>query len=143
MIHTQDPYLAHYVFEKSKDPDAPIVWRRFEKRLVDQVDHLVELSRGNRDSIKTEDDWKVLGEILKFFANEWPHEFEQFKSTIPDIRATRRDGGMSSTKEIKYVAALPPRFEKLIKAVFPFQSFDKKFIYRLIRRFPVFRVGGA
>lgn len=142
-IQTLDPYMAHYVFEKQKDPNAPIVWRRFQKKMVDQVDHIVELARGNRETVTTESDWVIVGELLKFFAENWKEEFEDFKAQIPDIRRSRNNNGMSASGEIKFVAVLPPRFERIIKSIFPFQQFDKKFISKLIMKFPVFRVGGV
>jgi hypothetical protein len=141
-IQTLDPYLSAYIYEKSENPDAPIVWRQFEKRMVDKVDRIVELSKGHRESIVSNNDWEVMGELLKFFAEEWPEEFEPFKKQMSDIRSSRRADGYSQTREIRFVAALPPRFERIIKAVFPFQSFDKKFVNKLARKFPVFKVGG-
>lgn len=142
-VATIDPYLAHYVYEKDTNPNAPIVWRQYRKSLVDKVDHIVELARGNRETIATLKDWEIVGEILKFFAEEWPDEFNSFKASIPDIRSSRRADGYSESREVKYIAALPPRFERMIKSIFPSQQFDKKFIYKLIRKFPVFRVAGV
>jgi hypothetical protein len=142
-LTTVDPYMAHYVHEKEANPNASIVWKTYQKKMVDKVDRIVELAHGYRDTVNTLKDWEVVGELLKFFAEEWPHEFNSFKEQIPDIRSSRRADGYSSTREIKYVAALPPRFERMIKSIFPSQQFDKKFIYKLIRKFPVFKVGGV
>lgn len=143
MIHTQDPYLAQYVFEKQKDPTAPIVWKRFEKRMVDKVDTIVELAQGHRETVTNLKDWEILGKLLEFFATEWPEEFYDFKTQMADIRQSRNADGYSATREIKYVIALPPRFERMIKSIFPFQQFDKKFVNKMARKFPVFKVGGV
>lgn len=134
--------MAHYVHEKRTNPDSRIVWKSYEKSLVDKVDHIVELAHGHRENVINLKDWEVVGELLKFFAEEWPQEFEDFKRSIPKIRESRRADGYSESREIKYVAALPPRFERMIKSIFPGQEFDKKFIYKLIKKFPVFKVGG-
>lgn len=141
-ITTLDPYMAHYVYEKQKDPKAPIVWRRFKKKMVDRVDHIVELAAGNREAVVTQKDWEILGEILKFYAEEWPDDFNSFRESVKEIRRTRRADGYSKSREIKHVASLPPRFERMIKSIFPMQQYDKKFITKLVRKFPVFRVGG-
>lgn len=143
MIQTVDPYLSHYVYEKDSNPNAPIVWRQFKKKHVDIIDHIVEISRGEREDVKTIKDWEVVGELLKFFAEEWPHEFNPFKQQMAEIRNSRRAGGYSETREIRYVAALPPRFERMIKAIFPNQQFDKKFVNKLANKFSVFRVAGV
>ena len=128
--------------EKQMDPDAIIVARQFEKRIVDRVDQIVHMARGERDEVKTESDWLVVDELMRFFVQEWPHEFVQFRDSIKDVRASRNSGGYSKSKEIKYTAAIPPRMERLLKVVFTHQTWDKKFIYNLIRRYPLLKVGG-
>jgi hypothetical protein len=136
---TVDPFTPLYTYEKMKDPSKHLVIRAFKKSLVMGVDRLVELARG-RDSISTDSDWMVLERVVEFYANEWPEEWAEFVKTIPDIRATRNEKGLSVSKEIKYVGAIPPRLERLIKVVFPHQVWDKKFLYSLVRRFKIFKV---
>ena len=70
-------------------------------------------------------------------------EWHEFKTSIPDIRRTRSEGGYSQTKEIKYIASVPPRFMKMVKVIFPAQEWDKKFMTKFIKRFPLFKIGGA
>jgi hypothetical protein len=142
-LETVDPYLDHYIYEKTADPTANIVWKQFQKHLVDRTNRIVELARGNRDVIKSSSDWTVLEELVKFWGEEFPQEYQEFKASIPDIRSSRNAGGYSKTKEIKYLGALPPRLIKMIRVIFPFQQFDKAFMYKLIRKFPLFKVGGV
>jgi hypothetical protein len=104
-IQTVDPYLPHYVYEKSVHPDKPLVWKQFRKKDVDDVDRIVHLSKGNREFVKTMDDWKILEELLKLFAERWPVEWQEFKSAMPDIRSTRRSGAKSESGEMMYVGA--------------------------------------
>lgn len=137
-----DPFLPLYEAEKLMNPSKKMWWIQVRKQDVEDIDRIVELSKGNRDTIKTESDWQVFNELLKFFIYRWPSEFEEFKKTIPQIRATRRDGGYSANKEMMYIASLPPKLERLIKTVFPAQQFNKNFIYKLISRYTIFRVGG-
>lgn len=143
MIQVLDPYYEHYAFEKATNPNAKLVWRQFRKKHVDKVDQLVKLAQGDRDTIKSEKDWEILRAIIVFFAEEWPDEFSQFKATIPDIRETRMEGGYSKSREIKYLGAMPARLIKMIKIIFPFQEFNKEFMYKFIKRFPLFKVGGV
>lgn len=141
-VETIDPHLSTYIYVKKTNPKAPIVWRQYERRLVDSVDRLVELAHGERDLVKSLKDWEIVIEIVKFFADEWPDEWNSFKATIPDIRHTRREGGYSETGEIKYVGAIPPRLMRMIKAIFPLQEFDKRFVNKFVSKFPLFKVGG-
>jgi hypothetical protein len=136
-----DSFLAYYAFEKKVNPQKKLWWMKVRRKDVEDIDSLVELSH-NRDSVETQKDWDVIEALLKFFIVRWPIEFAEFKKTVPQIRSTRRRGGYTENKEMMYLASLPPRFERLIKAVFPRQQFDKEFIYKLIRKYKIFSVGG-
>ena len=138
-----DQHLATYVYEKQTNPRARLVWRSYQRKIVDAIDRIVELAHGERDCVKSDNDWRIVESLLKFFADEWPDEFNDLKSSIPDIRSSRRDGGYSESKEIKYVGAIPPRFMKMVKAIFPAQQWDKKFVNKFVKKFPLFKVGGA
>lgn len=127
------------------NPDQIMLLRAFRQRDVDAVDKIVELSRG-REDVKTESDWKVLLAVVEFYIRRWPDEWMEFRSTMPDIRQTRnvnKKHGYSDSKEIKYLAAIPLRLERLIKICFPQNQFNKKFSYEFIRRFKAFQVAGA
>lgn len=141
MIIRPDEHMASYVYQKQVDPDTKIVLRQFERRVVDQVDKIIELAHGQRDYITSQNDWLVVEEIMKFWAKEWPNEWIEFKQSIPDIRSSRNEGGYSDSKEIKYVGAIPPRLMKLIKAIFPAQEWNKNFINKFVNKYKVFKVG--
>ncbi len=143
MIQKPDQHLASYIYQKQTDPDSKILLRVYQKHIVDAIDRIVEMAHGQRESVTSENDWKVVEELLRFFARQWPNEFNNFKNAIPDIRSSRREKGYSESKEIMYIGSIPPRFMKLVKAIFPTQQWDKKFINKLVKRFPLFKIGGA
>jgi hypothetical protein len=142
-IQLPDPYIDHYIYEKATNPKSHIVWKQYRKSMVERTDRIIELAHGQRDVVKSQSDWTVVGELLNFWAEEYPQEYQEFRKSIPDIRGSRNDGGYSKTREIKYLGALPPRFMKMIRVIFPFQQFDKSFMYKMIKRFPLFKVGGV
>jgi hypothetical protein len=142
MIIKPDPFIDNYIYEKQTNPDTKIVLKTFQRNIVDTVDQIVELAHGQRDMVRGESDWKVVEALLLFFSWKWPNEFQEFKAGIPDLRKSRNTGGYSDSKEIKYVCAIPPRFMKLVKAIFPDQEWDKRFTNKFIRRFPLFKIGG-
>jgi len=135
-----DPHLAAYIYEKQVNPDHIIVLKQYERRLVDAVDRIIELAHGNRETVRTEEDWKVVEELFKFFASEWPREYAEFKQSIGSIRDAKGEG-YSKTREIRHVGSLPPRFEKMIKVIFPYQQWDKEFVNKFVKKFPLFKVG--
>ena len=139
-IQTVDQFLPHYVYEKQTNPDKKLYWRAFKKEDVRDVDRLVELAHGNRETVKSQKDWEIFGSLLSFYAGRWPQEFEEFKQTIKEVRSSRKKGGYSDSKEILYVGTLPLRFMKIVRAIFPMQEFNKKFIWNMVKRFPLFKV---
>lgn len=138
-----DPYFEFYAAHKETHPESKIMLRAFKKKDVEDVDELLKISRGFRDEVKTESDWNVVAQLVIFYIKRWPEDWMQFRDTMPDIRQSRRNGGYSASREIKYVGALPLRLERLIKAIFPHNQVNKKFLYQFIRRFKIFQVGGV
>jgi hypothetical protein len=142
-IQKPDEFMSVYAVEKALNPEHTMMLRAFRQRDVEDVDALVKLSRGNREDIRVESDWAVLNELMVFYIRRWPDEWMEFRNTMPGIRQTRRAKGYSQSKEIKYIAAMPSRLMKLIKVIFPYQQFNKKFMYEFMRRTKAFQVGGV
>lgn len=137
-----DPYEDFYAAHKQVHPDDRLEVRAFNRRLVEQVDAIVELAHGERDFISSESDWQIAEKLVDFWAREWPQEFAEFKSAIPEIRESKRDGGYSETGEIQHVGSMPGRLMSLIKAIYPLQQWDKKFTTKFMKRFKLFKVAG-
>ena len=133
-IVTQDPYEALY------DPET-VQYAKVPRHIVEQIDKLVEASRGRTD-VKTESDWVLVSRIFEFWTRAFPNEWAEFAEQVRLIKETRLNKqGYSPTKEIKYVGALPLRFERMIKTCFPRQQFDKSFVAKLTNNIKIVRVG--
>lgn len=135
-----DQYLDHYIYEKATNPDAQLVVKSFQREVVDAVDRIVELAHGERDVVKSDNDWRIVEEIIKFYSQRWPNEWYTFRSSIGDIKQIKGEG-MSRTREIKHVGSIPPRLMKLMKVIFPQQQWNKDFTSKFVKRFPLFKVG--
>jgi hypothetical protein len=121
--------------------DPQIQQRLFRKEDVEAVDLIIKRARG-RQVVKTDDDWSVVEMIVSFYFARWPKEAEEIKESVKQIRETRKNDGDSKTKELRYVAALPPKLERMIKICFPFQQYDKAFMNKFVKKVPLFRVSG-
>lgn len=137
-----DDYTSLYAYEKDVNPKKRLFIRQFKKNDVVAVDKLNDLIGGKRENVKTDEDWRLVEIIMQFFMQRWPEEFWEFYRTIPKIRHTRNAKGYSKTKEVKYVGAMPVRFQRLLKVAFPYQQFDKKFVNKLVKRIPLLMIGG-
>lgn len=125
---------------KTFDPSGNPTYKDISRSDMEFVDML--LAKGVRDVVRTGHDWQIIEDVLRFLFSRFSQEMEEFKKTVVDIRKTRlNEKGYSRSGEIKYLAALPPRFVGLVRKIFPFQEFDKKFMYNMIRKVPLFKVG--
>lgn len=136
-----DQFKPLYEFERSTNPDFSYDLRPINKTFVRAVDILLEKT-GNRNFVRTEQDWEAMEEVFRFYWKRWPGDAKEFSEIIPDIRKMSAPGGYSKSKEIKYVGAVPPLLMKLIKIIFPDQQWDKKFSNTFVKRYKMFNVGG-
>ena len=136
-----DGHLINYIEALKQDPSKKLWWLQVKKSDVEAVDYLVKICGGHRESVKTAKDWEVVTTICDFFAKRWPEEFIEFKSTVPDIRHTRRSGGKSTLGTI-YLGALPPRLMKLLGIVFTKIQWNRTFVDNLLRKVPLLKIAG-
>lgn len=109
--------------------------------LVQIVDDLVIKSKG-REFVQSDSDWKVIEQLMNVFFAFYPEEAQDIVSFVKENRGVLKNNkGYSDSKEIKHLASLPLRLQKMIRICFPLQKFDKKFIYKLIWKYPVFKMG--
>lgn len=143
-IQTIDSYLPVYEFQKTQEKDFKYQMVPMIKRDVDDADYLTKISQG-RDDVVTASDWAVVAKVFEFWTRRWPYEWKEFAESVKDIKDTRarkdgysRDQGRSG---VRYLAALPPRFERLLKATFPNLTWTRDFVDKLIRNIQIVQVG--
>lgn len=143
-VEELDPFMPLYVHEKLSDPETKFALRQFRADDVRFVDNLVKLHKdaGGNELVTTDKDWDVLKTAFEYFARRWPEDYNNYRQAQEKIRTSRNIGGYSQSKELKYVASLPIRFERIVKRLYPAQQFDKKFMYKLIKRMKIFKVAG-
>jgi hypothetical protein len=145
MIQTKDPYLELYAYEKMKNPSKRIVFRAYNRRVVDGIDWLEREIGMSRDKVETSDDWMAISKILEFWSRTWPNEWSDYVKSMREIRATRaRKDGYSKEKGVKgmrYLGALPPRLMRLIKVYFPYQQWNREFVDKFTNNIKISKVG--
>ena len=140
MIETVDPYESFY-----QVTGQPYELRPVKKSDLQAVDYLIKIS-GQREDVKTIDDWGVVAKIIEFYSRQWPEEWTDYIQQNKDIKATRaRKDGYSREKGkegTRYVASLPGgHFPKLFKIIFPEQQWDREFTSKFINNIKIARVG--
>lgn len=119
----------------------------FPKHMVEAVDSLVLLARehgSNAKTIESEADWKVVEGIFKVWVAYCPKEYKAFSQSQKDVRRGSFNRFASSEERggamIKHQLNLPMHFDAMLRAIYPKQKWDKKFIAKIARRFPILQV---
>lgn len=126
---------------KKQKVDLTVDYRAVPRSDLEAVDRLINIAP-NATDIKSERDWMIVGKIFEFWSRRWPEEWQAYVESMDLIKQTRLNAqGYSKSREIRYVGALPLRLERIIKVIFPFQQFDKNFVYELTKRIKITKVG--
>lgn len=127
--------------KKTNGVDLTEEYIPMRKQDIQAIDYLIKISKG-KEKVRSDKDWVILSKVFEWWTRRWPEEWQDFAETIELIKETRLNkSGMSGSGEIKYVGALPPRFERILKTIFPLQEFDKKFVNKLAKKIKITQVG--
>lgn len=143
-IEELDPFMPLYVWDKQQNPDERFVLRQFRADYVKFVDHLlIERKKlGCNNNVVADKDWDLVKYAFEKYAQFWPQEYKEFKEQMSLIRHTRTNKAYSESKGVMYVGALPLRFERMLKVLFPELEVNKAFLWKLVRRMRIFKVTG-
>jgi hypothetical protein len=116
------------------------------------VEAVMSLTQDRMPPIKvdTDKDWKAIDLIITFYIDQYPEQWASFKADA-DLyrRSLKNEYGLISTdtKEnytnMRTTVQFPNDLvvQRLIKAVFPDQQFDRPFNQAFVRRYPAFAGG--
>lgn len=108
---------------------------------VEFVDMMLNKLGRNAAFVETDKDWELIGDLIRWFIYRFPEESKEFKESLSMIRNTRaNEKGYSKTKEIKYIAILPPRFLRIFQKFYPLQELNKSFMAKFLKKFPLFKI---
>lgn len=110
---------------------------------LNKVDRIMELRRGRPTFVDGDQDWVVLVELFKLWADEYPDQFQEFANSISIIKselnnknAIAKDGEAMMQHQLE----VPEMFYKMVKIVYPDQVWDRKFVKGLARNIPIMKV---
>lgn len=107
------------------------------------VDKIVALAKGRPTHVDGDKDWEVIWELFVLWYQQYPEHYEAFQRSIAELRSALKDKNGFIREEgglIQRQLEIPQAFYQMIKAVYPDQKFDKKFVTGLARRIPVLKV---
>jgi hypothetical protein len=113
-------------------------------RKLQTVERIVELAKDRPTFVDGDKDWEVIWELFVLWYSEYPEQFDEFQKSIAEIRNNlkdskgmiREDGADLWQRQLE----IPATFYSMIKAIYPDQKWDRKFVSGLARRIPILKV---
>lgn len=111
----------------------------YEKPLVDFVDALVALAKAKdaHRTIERDTDWEVLDFIMKGWLILYPVTAKEFLDHMKEWRRQSKRLGVSREGEamLQHKFNVPRPVYDMIKAIYPDQIWDKKFVLKFANRY--------
>jgi len=113
-------------------------------RKLQTVERIVELAKDRPTFVDGDKDWEVIWELFVLWYSEYPEQYDEFQKSIAEIRNNlkdskgmiREDGADLWQRQLE----IPATFYSMIKAIYPDQKWDRKFVSGLARRIPILKV---
>lgn len=113
-------------------------------RKLAQVEKIVELAKGRPTFVDGDKDWEVIWELFVLWYTEYPDQYDEFQRSIAEIRNSLKDKGGMIKEEGSDLwqrqLEIPVTFYNMIKAIYPNQKWDRKFVKGLAIRIPILKV---
>lgn len=114
------------------------------KRKLDTVDRIVELAKGRPTFVDGDKDWEVIWELFVLWYTEYPDQYDAFQRSVAELRRElKNSNGMfkeNGSDLWQRQLEVPMTFHAMIKAIYPDQKWDRKFVKGLALRIPILKV---
>ena len=124
--------------------DLGIEFRTFSLAQVNKVDKIIELAKDRPTFIDGEKDWEIIWELFILFVEEYPEHYDELQRHISEYRKNLKNSAgtfKGDNGDLWQVQLeIPMTLHNMIKAIYPYQKFDKKFNRELAKRLPVLKV---
>lgn len=109
-----------------------------------QVEKIIELAKGRPTFVDGDKDWEVIWGLFVLWYTEYPEQYHEFQKSIAEIRSQlkNKDGLFKENGADLWQRQLeiPQTFYNMIKAIYPDQKWDRKFVKGLAIRIPILKV---
>ena len=108
------------------------------------VERIVEMAKGRPTFVDGDKDWEIIWELFVLWYQEYPEHYDALQREIAEIRKSMVDkNGMIREPDSdlwQRQLEIPVTFYNMIKAIYPNQKWDRKFVAGLAKRIPVLKV---
>lgn len=114
------------------------------KRKLDNVDRIIELAKDRPTFVDGDKDWEIIWELFKLWYTEYPEQYHDFQLSVAEIRKElknkdgmiKEDGADLWQRQLE----IPATFYSMIRAIYPDQKWNRKFVKGLAIRIPILKV---
>lgn len=126
-----------------QDDRLDIHMEPFPGQMVIFIDTLLDFAKqhSSMSIVDTEGDWQTLTFIYKGWKILYPTDAWNFEHDMAKVRkATVKKGIVKENGAMmQHIANVPTTLYQMVRAIFPDQKWNRKFIDKLIMRFPEMR----
>ena len=131
----------------SPTDEYPVDYIPLPKPIADGVEHLANISIQTSPSgtVETNRDWQIFVDVYKVWKLSYPDLYKEFLRSVDIYRTEYRRAGNKGMKKdgdafIQNRLEMPETLHKMINVMFPRVVYDRKFIDRLIKELPEFKI---
>lgn len=110
----------------------------FPYEMVARVDRIVAMAKSSQGSVQSDADLKAVRMIFDLFVHYYPQAADDLYAAVRHYKSMENDGGLGKegSAMLQHQIEIPQRFYELMKAVYPNQKWDRKFIKKLVGVIP-------
>ncbi len=131
-------------FTMNLDDQVELQYVAVSAKKLQTVERIVELAKGRPTFVDGDKDWEVIWELFVLWYTEYPEQYHAFQESVATIRKELKDAnGMIKEDGAdlwQRQLEIPVTFYNMIKAIYPHQKWDRKFVAGLARRIPILKV---
>lgn len=115
------------------------------KSIADGIEHLANISTKTSPNgmVETNADWLVLVDVYKVWKKSYPDLYYDFIAGVSKLRNIYKENkGMAKEGSafIQHRLEMPETLHRMLEVMFPHIKYDRKFIDRLIKELPEFKI---
>lgn len=125
--------------------ESPLEYVTVPRGVAQSIDTLVKLSNltSPEGFVETQKDWEVFKHLFSFWKYYYPDQYKDFRRSCDIYRSEYLSNkGMHKEGEafVQHRLEMPESLHKIILVIFPKVKYDRKFIDRLIKEIPEFKI---
>lgn len=124
-------------------PDFSMELLPMPRWVVEALDKMLKrwTQAGRNTRVEGIRDWEIVVALWQVWRKAYPEEYQDFVAKVRKTRSTHINKHGSSKfgpdgGQIRHIADIPGRFDKLLATFYPQQKYSKSFLHKLVKYIP-------